>query len=104
VLETGAAGFARRVERPPRRVHPVQHRQHVEGHGLHAERHPRVAGGAQLREQFRRRRLRIGLGGHLDAGRQHEVLPDRVEHAGQAYPAQQRRRSPADEHRLHFGR
>ena len=32
------------------------------------------------------------------------MLPDRVEHAGQARAAEQRRRSAADEHRLHVGR
>ena len=102
VLEARRKRFARRRGRPSRRMHPVQGGQHVRGRRLHAQRHPRVPGGAQPSEQLRRRRLGVGLGGHLCAGRQHEVLADRVEHAGEAFAAQQRRRSAADEHRLHF--
>ena len=100
VVEARRPGFAGRVERPARRMHPVQHRQHVRGHRLHAQRDPGEAGGAQLVEQSRRRRLRVGLGGDLGVRGQREVLADRVEHRGQPVAAQQRRRAAADEHRV----
>ena len=97
-LETGAAGFARRVERPTRRVHPVQHRQHVRGHGLHAERHPREPRRPQLLEQLRRCGLRIRLRRHLRVRRQREMRAQRIQHCGQPVTAQQRGRPASDEH------
>ena len=99
VVEAGAAGFARRVERPARRVHPVEHRQHVRRHRLHAKRHPRVARRPQSLEEVRRRGLGVGLGGDLGVRGQREVLADRVEHRSPdrrrpAATASRRRRTP----------
>ena len=88
----------------PGRMHPVQRGQHVRGDRLHAQRHPRVAGGAQLREQLRRRRLRVGLGGHLGAAAP-ATKCSRTASSTPVRPvaAQQRRRSAADEHRAALG-
>ena len=98
MVEPGAPRFARGIERPAGRVHPVQHRQHVRGRRLHAQRHPREPGRAQPLEQLRRRRLRVGLGGDLGVRGQREVRADRVEHRRQPVAAQQRRGAAADEH------
>ncbi len=101
MVEPGRAGLGSRRERPARGVHPVEHSKHVRGDRLHAQRDAGEPGGAQIVEQLRRRRLRIGLGGHLGVGRQDEVVADGVEHRRQPGATQQRRRSAADEHRLH---
>ncbi len=100
MVEACAAGFARRVECPARRVHPIQHRQHVLSDGLHAERHPGEPGRPQLLEQLRRCGLRIRLRRDLGVVGQREVRADRVEHRPQPGAAQQRRRPAADEHRV----
>ncbi len=65
VVEARGAGFAGRRECPARRVHPIQHRQHVRSDGLHAERHPGEPHRAQLLEELRRSGFRIRLGGDL---------------------------------------
>ena len=84
--------------RPSRRVHPVQHGQHMPGHRLHAQRDPRVAGGQQPVEQLWRRGLRVGLGRHLGVCGEREILPHRIEHRGETPGTQQGRRAAADEH------
>ena len=49
--------------------------------------------------------VRVGLGRHLGAGRQPELVADRGQHRGQVARRQQRRRAAADEHgrRRHAG-
>ena len=85
-------------------MHPVQHRQHVRGDGLHAQRHPGEPGRAQLLEQLGRGGLRVGLGGDLGVRGQREVLPQTASStAASAGAAQQRRCAAADEHGVHGG-
>ena len=101
MFESFGKRLAGRRRRPVRRVDPVENAQHPRRHRLHAQRHPRAAGRARRREKVRPRRLRVGLGGHLGAGGQLEIVAHRLQHRGQALAAQQRRRPAPDEDGLH---
>jgi hypothetical protein len=53
VVEPGGAGLVGGRHRPAGRVRAVEYREHVRRGGLHAERHPGVAGRADAREELR---------------------------------------------------
>ena len=83
VGEAGVMGFPGRRHGPARCVGSVQGCQYQRRRGLHAQRYPGVARGADIGEELARGGFRVGLGGDLGTGGQSEIVPDTVEHLGQ---------------------
>ena len=86
VFKTLGHRLTGRERRPPRRVHPVEGRQHVRRHRLHAQRYPRVSGRPDRPEEFRPGRLGVGLGADLGIGRQRKIILHHTEQRAQALP------------------
>ena len=99
VLEASILRPTRRRQCAPRGVPTIQHLQHVRRDRLHADGHARIAARTDRGEQVRIEGLRVGLGGHLGAGREPDRVVHRAQQGDELPPTEQRRSAAAHEDR-----